>query len=234
MVLVGKGLRAPQLGVGEQAGSLAAAWRDPATQPGERGGCGFPVTLQRTAVTSRGLLGAVRAGVEAQEPCKPASVRILLAPSQTLETLHQRPPQRLTMRWRVASPLGAAVCPAWLRARYSWEHPPAVGNRGLPKLGETPDDPGLHRSTCSCADRHLPVQGSAVSTDTGGYDPCSPPAHSGMGRGEYIGNQLFSLLDKHRGEKNPTACTGLFCRDVKPMLKSSISQESIFMICVWN
>lgn len=201
VVLVGKGLRAPQLAAGEQAGGLTAARRDPDRRLGERGGRGFPVALQRTAVTSRGLLGAVRAGEEAQEPRKPASVRIPPAPSQTLDTLRQHPSQKLRMRWWVAAPLGATARPAWLRARYGQEHPAAAGYRGLPKLGEMPDDPGLHHPTSSHAQRYLPVLGSPASTDTGEHDPAAHRHIQEGERGEYNSDQLFSLLDKHREEK---------------------------------
>lgn len=138
-----------ELGAGEPAGGLAPApggYRGQA--PGERGGCGFPVTLRRTAVTSRGLLGAVRAGGEDHEPCTPAWVRI---PSWTLETLHQLSSQRVTIRQRVASPPRATACgiiPGAM-ARPGQQHPVAVGHWGLPKLNETPDDPGFHHPTRS-------------------------------------------------------------------------------------
>lgn len=169
--LVGKGLRAP-LGAGwaRASGRPCSGQRDQGQETRERGGRGFPVTLQRTAVTSRGLLGAVRAGGEAREQCKPAWARI---PRRTLETLHQLPSQRLTMRRWVTSLPTATACPARRRARCSRQHPTAAVYRGLPKLGKMPNDSGLHRPTCSRADRHLPAQGSPRSTDTGGHDPAS-------------------------------------------------------------
>lgn len=48
---------------------------------------GFPGTLQRTAVTSIGLLGAARAEEKTQAPCKSAWVGVPLVPSQTLAAL---------------------------------------------------------------------------------------------------------------------------------------------------
>ena len=194
VVQVGKGLRAPQSGTGQQAGHLAAAQRDPARRPGERGGLGFPVALQRTAVTSRGLLGAVRAGGEAQEPCKPASVRILPAPSWPLETLHQRRPQRLTTHRPVTSPLRARHVQPGAGHATARSTQRRRGTGGCQSLARCQTTQGF---TCSGADRHLPVQGSPASTDTGGHDPA---AHQRIQEGEE-GDQLFSLLGKHRGEE---------------------------------